>query len=564
MINKKNTEPAILRFVKLNLKDELRLIHFLQIAKQMNNENLSVLEETYLDTNEFRFIKDFLPQKADMPKYKQELSDLLTACELSYKKTTGKDLKESQFVNGKNIFSHSTQSGQTDVFTVKDFLEQAVQLKSVEEYNQLYKKVSFTPVKIGYLSPKKSGIYYPDSMLPVHIMGITDENLVEQYTYALNNQCDPVKIPTPNKIKKNGLAILKTKLEELNNNLNLEYRKMEQNNAATYESLDREPIQESETQKKVPASTQDEVFTLKKEKYAAFIQNYNKPGCEVPSFGLRNEITNHIDIFSGYSFSHEIKKEQAVILVKTLKNGDRVTATIPEKAYANIVENANIIASAPVLTTEVIDKYNENANLDENKQRLNTAANFWHNYRAYCRSHCSNQVEAIEAAKKIIQEMQFEEQVKIKGQILQYQKLTGESYNDRILSFYRDSVSNLAIRNTSAFDEKTLVTIKHYTDVNTIVGSKLDSDCKIKIGDTIKMNIDCKDLFNESVVKSPAQELTLVSSCKENNTVVLIDKKQTSKFVMNRDEFIQKVQKIERKQLKYEKKHARDEYVLAY
>ena len=564
MNNKKNKKSAILRFIKLNLKDEERLIYYLKIAEQMDNKNLSVLEETYLDTNEFRFIKDFLPQKADMPKYKQELSDLLTACELSYKKTTGKDLKESQFVNGKNIFSNSVQSGQSKVFTVKDFLEQAVQLKSAEEYAQIYKKTSFTPVRIGYLSPKKSGIYYPDSMLPVHIMGITDENLVEQYTYALNNQCDPVNIPTPDEIKKNGLTILKTKLEELNNNLNLEYRKMERNNATAYESSHIESTQEAEAQKEEPSLTQEDTFALKKEKYAAFIQNYNKPGCEVPSFGIRNEITNHIDIFSGYSFLHEIKEEQAVVLVKTLKNGERVTATIPEKAYANIVENANIIAKAPGLTTEIIDRYNENANLDENKQRLNTAANFWHNYKAYCRSHCSNQVEAIEAAKKIIQEMQFEEQVKIKGQILQYQKLTGESYNDRILSFYRDSVSNLTIRNTSAFDEKTLVTIKHYTDVNTIVGSKLDSDCKIKIGDTIKMNIDCKDLFNESVVKRPAQELTLVSSCKENNTVVLIDKKQTSKFVMNRDEFIQKVQEIERKQLKYEKKHARDEYVLAY
>ena len=550
-------ESDTVRFLKLKPEEELKLIQYLQLAVNMNEKDIQRLETTYLDSHEFKFIKEFLPEKKDVYSYKHSLENLLTKYTLSYEKTTGKKINPSCFVNSKTVFTDITTNAG---FTVNEFLKQAVTVKTAEEYETLYKTHSFTSVKVEYISPTKTGLYYPDSSIPVHITGTAAEDMVAQYDYAVKNGYDPIGIPSIEDIKENGIEIIQEKLTDLTNKLSLEYTKNQEQIANTMYD---EHFNNSQTINTVDNHTTVHSNPLK-EKHTYFINNHYELGCEVPSFGYRNDISGKISVLSGYKYIQSEDQNQTVILTKIEKNGNKSSIAIPKHIYENIIENSKIIANAPHITPEIMDKYNEYALLDENKQRVNTAVNFWHNYKAYCRKHCNNESEAMDAAKKIVREMKPDEQIKLKNQMLRYQKLTEQSYNDRLISFYKESVSDLKIHDTSGFHENTLNTIRHYTEVNTKIGSKLDENCNMKIGDVIKMNIDCKDVFKKSIFKQPAKELMLVSSCEENNTVVLMDKNKTSKFIIARDDFIQKVQKIEKKQIHTQRKQERQEYIVSY
>lgn len=549
-------ESDNIRFLQLRPEDELKLIQYLQLAVNMTEKDIQKLETIYLDSYEFKFIKDFLPEKKDMQSYKHDLEGLLTKYTLSYEKTAGQKIQNSRFVNAQTVF---TEEQKNAAFTVNDFLKQAATVKTVEEYEALYKTHSFTPVKMEYISPSQTGIYYPDSGIPIHIRGTTAEELVAQYEYVVKKGYDPIGIPSVKDIQENGITIIQEKLAELKNKLDVEYIKKQEQIAQTmYEQSDTVSMINKEQQHSIAPQN------YHKEKHAYFIHHHYDPGCDVPSFGYLNYITGKITVLSGYIFTQKTDQEQTIILTKIEKDGNWSAIAIPKHTYESIIENSKIIASAPHITPQIMDKYNECALLDENKQRVNTAVNFWHNYKAYCRKHCNNEAEAMDAAKKIVREMKLEEQIKLKNQMLRYQKLTEQSYNDRLIDFYKGSVADLKIHDTSGFHESTLELIRHNTEINTKIGSKFDTNCNIKIGDVIKMNIDCKDVFKKSIFKQPAKELILVSSCEENNTVVLMDKSKTSKFIIARDDFVRKVQKIERKQMRTQKKQERDEYIISY
>ena len=328
-------------------------------------------------------------------------------------------------------------------------------------------------------------------------------------------------------------------------------QKSTKKNETTLEYKDNMEINEDTTYNKM---------TLQ-DKHKEFIKNPYIQGVNVPSFGMKNQM-NNISVFSGYSYAKSEYQDQTIVLSKLNKENKREFLKIPSTLYNTIIQNSLIIAKAPSLDSETLDRYNKAANLDQNNQRINTANNFWHNYKAYCRVHCSNQQEAMEAAKHIIKEMKPVEKARLKEQFMKYQKETKKTYNDRILDFYTDAVRDIKIKNLSPFHQKTLSTIKHTAEVINTKNASFDKKCKMKIGDSIAMNIEVKDLFkNNSFIKLPRQEMILVSSCKENNTVVLTDKKGLSKFVISREDFINKVQKIERKQQRIEKKQQRKEYI---
>jgi hypothetical protein len=199
---------------------------------------------------------------------------------------------------------------------------------------------------------------------------------------------------------------------------------------------------------------------------------------------------------------------------------------------------------------------------DADERRSNTAVNFWHNYKILCRQQASNPQEAMEVARSIVRQMPPGEQAKLRRSIKAYEKATKplisnpllkafvkprETYNQRILAFYEENVRNLPIRNQSPHGHQALSVIRHGADTVDTPGKGIDPALKLKIGDTVKLSLQCRTLFGESRKRLPITMLTVVSASSDLNKIVLLDKTGRTKYTFSRDDFIAKMQKLEKK-----------------
>jgi hypothetical protein len=74
-----------------------------------------------------------------------------------------------------------------------------------------------------------------------------------------------------------------------------------------------------------------------------------------------------------------------------------------------------------------------------------------------------------------------------------------------------------------------------------------DPALKLKIGDTVKMSLHCRTLFGESRKRLPVTSFTAVSASADLNKIILLDKTGRTRYTLTRDEFIAKMQKLEKK-----------------
>ena len=218
----------------------------------------------------------------------------------------------------------------------------------------------------------------------------------------------------------------------------------------------------------------------------------------------------------------------------------------------------------------MVADYEEAANLDENKQRDNTASNFWHNYKAGIMTIANNKQEAMAFAKRLVNEMIPAERKKFTIMIRNYEKLIGAdgkhlSYDQKIIDFYDNM--GLKITNNSIWrdhvDKKynTLDAIKQNTEVFDKEGQPLDKTCRMKIGDTIKISVTVESALRKKKIRLPVQEYRLIAHSKEINSVALISADGKQKIIKNREDFIKEVQKLENKLLKKQQKQDRYESI---
>lgn len=345
-----------------------------------------------------------------------------------------------------------------------------------------------------------------------------------------------------------------------------------------------------------------------KELHQFFINNPYTSGTPVPTIAMRNEQTGHSTFIEGYEFARfedigkpnpafrdkngkQIKPDgQTVVLTKPAfkevideetgekklvpDDKNRKFIKISRDLYDQVLKNSEIIAKRSPKTKQEWDKmvadYEEAANLDERKQRDNTASNFWHNYKAGVMTIANNKQEAMAFAKRLVNEMIPSEREKFAIMVRKYEKLRGPdgkhlSYDQRILDFYDNM--GLKITNNSIWrdhvDDKynTLDAIKQNTEVFDKEGQTLDKSCRMKIGDTIKMSVTVDSALSNKKIKLPIQEYRLVAHSKDNNSVALISADGKQKIIKNREDFIKEVQKVEKKLMKKQQKQDRYESI---
>jgi hypothetical protein len=168
----------------------------------------------------------------------------------------------------------------------------------------------------------------------------------------------------------------------------------------------------------------------------------------------------------------------------------------------------------------------------------------------------------MDVARSIVRQMSKGEQAKLRRSITAYEKATKplvsnpllkafvtprETYNQRILNFYEENVRDLPIKNRSPHSHKALATIRHGEEVVDTPGKPVDPALKLRIGDTVKLSLQCRTLFGESRKRLPVTGFTVASASADLNKIVLLDKTGRTKYTLARDEFLAKMQKLERK-----------------
>lgn len=299
-----------------------------------------------------------------------------------------------------------------------------------------------------------------------------------------------------------------------------------------------------------------------------FIEHAYESGTPVPTLGLRNYQTGHITPVQGYEFARTEDAGQTVVLSKMNSENERVFFRVSNFSYKEAIANSHIIAKAPKLTKETIQRYYKAAELDEGNQRENTAENFWHNYKAGVLAECNNKQEAMLFAQNLIKSMREEEKQKFFVMAKKYEIIKGEngkrlSYDKRILDYYEEATRGMTIKSKSIFRDykdsnlNVLDAIKRNTEVFDRKGTLIDQSINMRIGDSIKLRLTIDSPTERRSIKLPPTDFIIISYSTDNNSIALISKDGKQKYIKPLDDFITLTQKLEKKQ---ERKQRREDW----
>lgn len=313
---------------------------------------------------------------------------------------------------------------------------------------------------------------------------------------------------------------------------------------------------------------QEEKPRTLQEAHQFFIEHAYESGTPVPTLGLRNYQTGHITPVQGYEFARTEDGGQTVVLSKMNAENERIFFRISNSSYKEAMANSQIIAKAPELTKEVVQRYYKTTELDEGNQRENTAENFWHNYKAGILAECNNKQEAIQFAQNLVRRMGGEERQKFFAMAKKYESIKDDngrnlSYDKWILDHYEEATRGMAIKSKSIFRDykdpnlNVLDAIKRNTEVFDREGTPIDQSIGMRVGDSIKLRLVIDSPTDRRGIKLPPTDFKVVSYSKDNNSVALISKDGKQKYIKPLDDFIAAARKLEKRQ---ERKQRREDW----
>ena len=314
--------------------------------------------------------------------------------------------------------------------------------------------------------------------------------------------------------------------------------------------------------------SQDEKPRTLQEAHQFFIEHAYESGTPVPTLGLRNYQTGHITPVQGYEFARTEDGGQTVVLSKMNAENERVFFRISNSSYKEAMANSQIIAKAPELTKEVVQRYYKTTELDEGNLRENTAENFWHNYKAGVLAECNNKQEAMRFAQNLVRRMGEEERQKFFAMAKKYENIKDEngknlSYDKRIFDYYEEATRGMAIKSKSIFrgykdpNLNVLDAIKRNTETFDRERTPIDQSIGMRVGDSIKLRLVIDSPTDRRGIKLPPTDFKVVSYSKDNNSIALISKDGKQKYIKPLDDFIAAPQKLEKRQ---ERKQRREDW----
>jgi hypothetical protein len=463
---------------------------------------------------------------------------------------------------GSTMLSLAEQGDRTAVNPL-DFFEDAERVVSTKEYRRLWEQYSsLQKGTIRAISPLKLALFQDDHLLPLLLTDNLPENWAHLYTIANDNGIAVNKsIPTADEVDSLGLGIVRAAEERLRNNMSEQWQREEwRKNCARSESL------------AIPGEGPPYTDSIRLHK--TFTENPYTAGTAVPPFAIQD--AGELKYCQGYHFKRFSEDARSVILSKSAGSGKQDSITLSSSFYREMIKNSRLLLDRKEPSKEAAADFRRMTEKDAETTRSNTAVNFWHNYKILCRSQASNPREAMEVAKAIVRQMPEKERGKFKSVIKSYErstrKLTGnpllrpfvnpqETYNQRILNYYEQSVADLPIKNRTAHSVEALPSIRLGIETVDTPGKAVAPNLKLRIGDTVKLSLDCKTLFGEHRKQLPVSAFTVVSTCADLNKIVLMDASGRSKYTLALDEFTGKMRKLEKKLEQKQRRLDREESI---
>jgi proteasome lid subunit RPN8/RPN11 len=521
------------------------VIEYLEkLGKMKNMEEIKRFYGPLVSNPDFTFINEYIPPPGDRPfaQYHAMIAQL-HAKGLQHFRGLYPDRPEPGHLD---YSQYPIPHAEGPSASPHAFMESAQSIRNPQEYESFYNRYyQFVEGSIKALSPRQIAFFQGNNKIPSAILENTPENWTKLFNRANNlNIAVNNIIPHPKDLY--DVSMLHEAFTTLNNNMSKEYH--------THDFSRRETLAEPQvpypqasspdTAKPPAAAAQGALFR----KHQIFVQHAYVPGTEVPHFGEFSG--DHFLSYEGYQFARTENANQTIILQKNGKE-----TSVSSTLYNQIITNTKDFLTEKEITPDIVEKYEQTIGADRDKTRNNTAANYWHNFRVLCREQASTPAEAMEIAKSIVKEMPCEEQEKFKSHIKSYAKTSRppETYNQHILRFYEENVKDLPI-NESIFTRDSIPSVNRTVEITEKRGASIDPRLRIKIGDMLDMNVKIDDLFKDKKRTVNTKNLILVSASSELNKVVLVDKDNHSKYVLARDEFVNHVEKLEKRQKKAAKK----------
>jgi proteasome lid subunit RPN8/RPN11 len=531
---------------KLNREQHMALVEFLDnCSTQANDVLMRDYAREITGIREFKFLEDFLPHydNTSWELCREKLQEAHTRELHSYTERFP-DEPYHEFTS----LPHLLEEGDSVQRTPLDFLASCGNIEDGAMYREVYgKEAPFPQGAVRAVSPQKIALFHEGAALPLCLLDNTPANWANLYTQANNNGINAnAGIPAPEEVENLGTGMLHASEERLRNAMSKEWQEGEfRKDCALVQSM--------------AGETGEKYLTQAEEAQRKFAQFPYIPGVEVPPFALEDE--GKLTPYSGFAFDKMGEDGKSVILTKWQIGQLKERVTVSNKLYEEMIANAKRAVNREEPQRETITRFEKMMEKDADERRPNTAANFWHNYKILCRQQASNPQEAMEVARAIVRQMPPWEQVKLRHSIKAYEAATKplvsnpllkafvkprETYNQRILNFYEENVQGLPIKNRSPYNHEAFP-IRHGRDTVDTPGKPVDPALKLKIGDTVKLSLQCRTLFGESRKRLPVTTFTVVSASGDFNKIVLLDKTGTTKYTLARDEFIVKTQKLEKK-----------------
>ena len=187
------------------------------------------------------------------------------------------------------------------------------------------------------------------------------------------------------------------------------------------------------------------------------------------------------------------------------------------------------------------------------KQRANTANNFRHNLSVYCRKEANSPLDALKISKEIISRMDKAEKEKTRLLLKQMAK-EDETVNQVLVRTYFEAIREVPLnRDKILQNREDKMIAKPFYDTVSSKGQLVDKESTLRIGDTVKdMAFNVGKIFGHGKDRI-YEDLTVISSSKEGNNVILMDKNR-SFYEVPRDTFLEGYNKQQEKHQKTEMK----------
>ena len=217
--------------------------------------------------------------------------------------------------------------------------------------------------------------------------------------------------------------------------------------------------------------------------------------------------------------------------------------TAPERFKKKYAENA------PEYEKLIESQYN-----DYFKQRDNTAYNFRHNFSVYARKECNSPLDSLNVAKEILNRMDSSEKEKT-IRLLKQIKKEDETINQFLVRSYLEAVKEVPLNEEYIKQNRSEKTIaRPFYDTITAKGQPIDKNSTLKVGDTIQNLAFKVNKIGGHGKEKLYENLTVISSSKEGNNVLLMDSNK-SYYEVPRDTLLEGWNKQQQKEQKTEHKH---------